>query len=252
MTNVRNGLQPLSNLLQAHPLLGVANDTSRQLLVDQATPCTVERGNRLYDQGDTATRCLLIECGEICLVCYTEQGEEYVRNHFNAGSLVALPVMFMEDGRYPASAIASGPVKGYWLSRRSLLEACHEDGPLSLACLRYTSEMLRQSLIKSYSLATTDCPRRVAEHLLGLHAKQHETDLELPLKIGQLAANLGMRGETLSRVLAGWRRQGVVSGRGNRVTILDLNALCLIGQGKLENPDSAPTEPTRLLPLTEN
>lgn len=230
MTKVRNGHQPLPDLLQAHPLLGLANETSRQLLADHATPCSAERGNRLYDQGDSATRCLFIESGEVCLVCYTEQGEEYVRNHFSAGSLVALPVMFMEHGCYPASAMATGPLKGYWLSRKSLLEACHQDGPLSLACLRYTSEMLRQSLIKSYSLATTDCPRRVAEYLLGLHAAQNETALELPLKIGQLAANLGMRGETLSRVLANWRRQELVSGRGNKITLLDLDRLRLIGQ----------------------
>ncbi|MEZ1319504.1 Crp/Fnr family transcriptional regulator [Pseudomonas fluorescens] len=230
MTNVRNGFQPLSDLLQDHPLLGGANKTSRQLLVDHATLCTAERGNRLYDQGDTASRCLLIESGEVSLVCYTEQGEEYVRNHFTGGNLVALPVMFMDHGRYPASAMASSAVKGYWLSRRSLLEACHQDGPLSLACLRYTSEMLRQSLIKSYSLATTDCPRRVAEYLLDLHALHNETALELPLKIGQLAANLGMRGETLSRVLASWRRQELVSGRGNKITLLNLERLRLIGQ----------------------
>ncbi|TFW36490.1 helix-turn-helix domain-containing protein [Pseudomonas fluorescens] len=38
-----------------------------------------------------------------------------------------------------------------------------------------------------------------------------------------------MRGETLSRVLANWRRQGLISGRGNRVTILDLESLRLLG-----------------------
>lgn len=230
MTNVRIGHQPLLDLLQAHPLLGASNEASRQLLAAHATPCSAERGHRLYDQGDSATRCLFIENGEVCLVCYTEQGEEYVRNHFSAGSLVALPVMFMEHGCYPASAVASGTVKGYWLTRKSFLEACHQDGPLALACLRYTSEMLRQSLIKSYSLATTDCPRRLAEYLLELYAKHNVTALELPLKIGQLAANLGMRGETLSRVLASWRQQELVSGRGNKITILDLERLRLIGQ----------------------
>ncbi|RZO10719.1 Crp/Fnr family transcriptional regulator [Pseudomonas moorei] len=229
MTKIRNDQQTLPELLALHPILGSANEASIELLITHALPCSFERGGRIYDEGESANRCLLIESGEICLVCYTEQGEEYVRNHFVAGSLVALPVMFMEHGCYPANAKATSRVKGYWLSRKALNDACHQDGPLSLACLRYTSEMLRQSLIKSYSLATTDCSHRLAEYVLRLHAIQNKSDLELPLKIGQLAANLGMRGETLSRVLANWRRQGLISGRGNRVTILDLESLRLLG-----------------------
>lgn len=229
MTKIRNDQRPLPELIAFHPILGSANATSIQFLAANASPCSFERGARVYDEGEPATRCLLIENGEICLVCYTEQGEEYFRNHFVAGNLVALPVMFMEHGCYPASAKATTSVKGYWLSRKALNDACQQDDPLSLTCLRYTSEMLRQSLIKSYSLATTDCAHRLAEYVLRLHTLQNKNDLELPLKIGQLAANLGMRGETLSRVLASWRRQGLISGRGNRVNILDLESLRLMG-----------------------
>ena len=228
MTKIRNDQQPLPELMALHPILGSANATSIQILTANAVPCSFERGARIYDEGELASRCLLIENGEICLVCYTEQGEEYLRNHFVAGSLVALPVMFMEHGCYPASAKATTPILGYWVSRKALNDACHQDGPLALACLRYTSEMLRQSLIKSYSLATTDCAHRLAEYVLRLHTLQNRNDLELPLRIGQLAGNLGMRGETLSRVLSNWRRQGLISGRGNKVNILDLESLQLM------------------------
>lgn len=230
MTKIRNADFPPVEWLDDHPQLSMASVASKALLVADARPASYARGAFLYREDAPADSCFLIEQGEICLVRYTDQGEEYVRNHFVAGQVVGLPVMFMAQDRHLANARAVAAVQGRWLSRRALLEACQQDGPLALAFLRYTSEMLRQSLMRSYSLAVADCPQRLAEYLVSLHDSQHTEHLTIPLKIGQLAANLGMRSETLSRQFATWRRQGLVSGRGSRLSILDLQRLRAISQ----------------------
>ena len=70
-------------------------------------------------------------------------------------------------------------------------------------------------------------PGRGCHTLFGTDGRgvQGSDDLKLPLRLGQLAASLGMRGETLSRQLADWRRQGLIAGRGTAVSLLDADAL---------------------------
>ncbi len=217
MTYVR---RPLVALFRDQPFFRDLPDADLAALAGRAVACRFPAGQTLYREGETATRCLLIESGYACLRCHTETGEEYVRNKFSAGSLVGLPVMFMADRRYPATAIAETVLLGYWIDSQTLESLCLTCPGAALEILRYTSDMLRSSLNAHHVLATAHCPQRLAGYLLEQHRLCGSATLAIPLKIGQLAATLGMRSETLSRILAGWRRDGLISGRGPQITLL--------------------------------
>lgn len=221
MTEVR---KPALALLGALDVFANLPEADYRVLADVAKPCRFGRGETIYGEGETAARCLLIESGRLSLVCYSERGELYLRRQFASGQLVALPVMFMKHGRYPATARADAPLYGYWLGRDALEAMCLASPAAALAVLRYTSGMLSDSLRTNYSLATTACAERLARHLIEADARalaSPEAPAPLSMNIGELAANLGMRSETLSRVLAKWRKLGLISGRGNRLTVLD-------------------------------
>lgn len=200
-------------------------DKAASSLGKDAVACRHQAGETLYLKGQPATRCLLLEQGRVSLICNSESGTEYVRNQFAPGGIVGLPVMFMENRSYPATARAETTVLGYWISASSLERLCTDLPGAALAILRYTSGMLRASLESHYSLATTQCAQRLAGYLLELHERTGNLEFTMPLKIGQLATNLGVSSETLSRLLAHWRKKGLIAGRGARVAILELEGV---------------------------
>ncbi|WYX19709.1 helix-turn-helix domain-containing protein [Achromobacter xylosoxidans] len=61
-------------------------------------------------------------------------------------------------------------------------------------------------------MTSSSAPERLANYLMGLRERQGDM-VTLPLNQRQLAAHLGIRAETLSRLLNDWQTQGHVSGK---------------------------------------
>ncbi|WP_440867235.1 Crp/Fnr family transcriptional regulator [Symbiopectobacterium purcellii] len=54
---------------------------------------------------------------------------------------------------------------------------------------------------------------------------QPNAQVRLPLNRGQLATQLGIRPETLSRLMAEWQRQGYITCRASYITLCNLDYL---------------------------
>ncbi|MGE4527134.1 MAG: Crp/Fnr family transcriptional regulator [Rhodospirillaceae bacterium] len=179
-------------------------------------------GRVLFHQGDEMTHCLFLERGAVNVFRHTRSGEEKVFGQFSAGQFVAVTATFMRHGRFPMTARAQSEGRALVLPRATLQGFCREHPDLAMRLLTHFSENLNATLDRVDWLTSSTASERVAEDLLRLARQQGGPRLELPLSRAEWAATLGIRSETLSRLLSSWRRQGAISCRGQSVEMLDL------------------------------
>ena len=132
--------------------------------------------------------------------------------------------MFMAHGRYPMTARTKGTTGVWRLSREAMRHACERHPALAMRLLEDFSQRLYRYVNEVQWLTTSSAPERLAAYLLRLTRTQQGA-ITLPLSQRQLAASLGIRAETLSRLLAEWQSQNWL--RGQRRTWTLLNSLPL-------------------------
>lgn len=181
-------------------------------------------GEMLFREGDVANTYLYVDCGEVEVLRYCHSGEERVFQVFEAGRTVAEAAMFMHHGRYPMCARARGPARLYRLRRESLLAACRQHSELAMRMLGALSHALYMQVNMVDWLISSSASERLANYLLNLKAGEGGV-VHLPLSRRQLAAHLGIRTETLSRLFADWAERGYVSGRRNDWKLRDIEHL---------------------------
>jgi len=207
-------------LLGKHPLLaGLPAEVAHDLARD-ACPLRAEAGQTLFSEGGEARHYLLIQAGQVEVMRYCHNGDERIFVVFEPGQLVAEAAMFMEHGRYPMQARARTDVRGWRLCRHRLHEACRRWPDLALKLLAALGKAVYVQVNKVDWMASSTASERLANYLVGLQQRQGDV-LLLPLSQRQLATQLGIRAETLNRLLNDWQAQGYISGKSRQWTLHD-------------------------------
>lgn len=200
-------------ILQRHELFRDLPEAVLQPLAAAMRPQRLQAGEWAFREGDEAAFCLLVERGAVDLLRHGADGEERVFNNYGAGALVAELAMFMPHGRFPMNARVREALYGWQLPRQALRQACAEHGALAMRMLERMSARLYRSVNEVEWVTASNAPQRLAAYLMDLRPASPEAPVELPLSQRQLAARLGMRAETLSRLFADWIERGYVAGR---------------------------------------
>jgi len=206
-------------LMGVRPFQGLDATALHELLQGVTAHC-YEAGELVFREGDAATAYLLVKAGEVEVFRYSHNGEERVFQVFEAGRTVAEAAMFMPHGRYPMCARSRTVTLLYRLRRESLLAACRRHSDLAMHMLATLSHALYMQVNKVDWISSSSASERLANYLLGLKARQGST-VHLPLSQRQLAAHLGIRAETLSRLFTDWQARGYVAGRRNEWELRD-------------------------------
>ena len=200
------------------PLVGPVENGLADDLVERARLVRADDGTLLFHEGANASHWLIVRSGAVDVFRFGDDGTERMLHRFGAGQMVAEAAMFMPHCRYPMSARTFG-VTSAWRCRRDVLRAAVVRHPaLGLALLESLSLRVYQRVNEVEWMTTSSAPQRLAAYLLIQAARQGDA-LELPLTQRQLAALLGMRAETLSRMFADWLGRGWVEGERRRWTI---------------------------------
>lgn len=206
--------------LAAHPLLReLAPDVLRGLC-ERADLRAYRDGDTVFHEGDTAQHWLLVAKGHVEVVRFGCDGSERVYHRFGAGQCVAEAAMFMAHGRYPMQARTVGNTTVWRLERQALRQACAAHPALALRLLEDFSRRLYHYINEVEWLTVSSAPQRLAAFLLRLAAQQGQ-QMELPSSQRQLAAHLGIRAETLSRLLSEWQTRHWLRGERRHWTLLD-------------------------------
>ena len=147
-------------------------------------------------------------------------------------SLVAEAAMFMQHGRYPMSSRASsGPLTIWRLSGAALRATCEKHPPLAMRLLQRFSLRLYHRVNEVEWLTSSTAQQRLAAYFISLR-KQQGDELSFPQSQRHVAAQLGIRPETLNRLLADWQSRGWITGSRRKWQLCEAEPLERMAEGK--------------------
>lgn len=183
---------------------------------------SLTRGEYLFHEGDASPGFYVVQKGAINVHRVGPGGREQVICVFRPGDSFAEATLAGDRG-YPADARAVEPSQVLLVKRAGFIALLARRPELALRMLGAMSAHLRVLVGQLDDLTLKDVETRLANWLLR-RCPTAESDVPVTLQIQgtkrMLAAELGTVSETFSRTLARFREQGLVSVRGNQLTVL--------------------------------
>lgn len=173
-------------------------------------------GEILFRQGDPTREIFLVETGQIKLFQYTEAGQTI--NHYTVkpGELCAEVVLFIDS--YICTAIADIPTQLIVFPKSSFLTALQQAPHLSTT---FTAGLARRfhELKMLLELRSIRSARERVLRYLQLNAPPNDTTVNLSRPFKDIADDLGISPEALSRALAQLEKQGAIARMKRKITL---------------------------------
>jgi CRP-like cAMP-binding protein len=209
--------------------MAAMSDGERRTLLARARPREFKSGQLIFAAGDDGDGLYVIESGDVAITLDDPDDRELIVNIFGAGDVFG-EMAVLDARERSANAVAMGPVKAYFVSTenfQAFLAATPSLGPkiIKLLCerLRRTNRELADSVF--FGLGP-----RLANRLLLIHDHYRRVDptrevVEFQLSQARLARMLGCTRESINKLIAGWKKAGILAHENARITILDREKL---------------------------
>lgn len=173
----------------------------------------------------------LLEDGRLRLVRTTSGGRPLVVNLPTPGQLFGAAALF-GPCRYPVSAEALTTSTVVSVPREVLLEEMRHHPELYERMLDIFASCVHMLLERIQELSQGGAASRLAHYLMRLPAKDNGAMLtiELPMPKREIASQLNIAPETLSRIFRDWQDRGIVEMKSRLVSIRDLERLESVAQ----------------------
>ncbi|MDR1887883.1 MAG: Crp/Fnr family transcriptional regulator [Zoogloeaceae bacterium] len=208
--------------LAEHPVFQDVDVHALLPLLENGAPRRLMAGEVLCHEQAEPDFWWLLEAGQLESLKHGADGEERIFWLVSAPELIAEVLMFLPagpDGRMPVSLRARTDCRLFQMRRQDLTELCARVPQVALRLLERASQRLCRRVSEVEWLARTSAAERLAGYFLRLYRHRGHA-IEFPMQQRQLAATLGIRAETLNRLLADWLRMGVIKGRRRSWEIL--------------------------------
>lgn len=228
-------MPPDSDPLRAHrrtALIGTLRqsrmfmDLSSENLEAVADVCSLkslEKGDMLFREGDKAEGFYVLQTGAISVFKITPDGREQIICVFRPPESFAEVTLATLEA-YPANAVALENSKVIVVQRAGFRDLIRRNPELSLHMLASMSLHLKHLVQTLQDYKGRQIEGRLADWLLR-HAPADATCFELPVSKKNLAGQLGVTSETLSRTFARFRDEGLIRVEGPRVHLLNPTGL---------------------------
>lgn len=211
------------NSLRACQLFGGVPAEELEGIAAFVVPKALKKGDYLFHEGAPAEGFYVMQTGAINVHRVNPAGREQVISVFRAGQSFAEAAVASQGG-YPADARAMEPSQVLLVPKADFLELLRKRPELALRMLASMSVHLRVIVGRLDDLTLKDVETRLANWLLKRCKKSPGmvgAIIELDGTKRVLAAELGTTSETLSRTLAKFRDDGLLTVSGKSITLLD-------------------------------
>jgi CRP/FNR family transcriptional regulator, dissimilatory nitrate respiration regulator len=225
------------DILKAIRDCGFLNDVDEQLLRSITAISRVvrqPRGTMVFNEGDACRGMYIVHSGAVKLFKTGPDGREHVLHVVMQGDCFGEAAMFLGTG-YPADAQAVTDSVLVLVRKEHCLGLLGKEPQLCFHLMGAMAIWSRRLVTKVEALTLKDASARLAGYLLkrsprsaGGVAAVSDIDLGVPKNV--LASQLGISSETLSRLLARFEAQGIISSEGGNVTLLDRRELEEVAQ----------------------
>lgn len=209
--------------LASTDLLASLDSKQIEMLAKHTRLRKLHRNEHLFDVGDHAEYFYLLRSGQIKLFLLSRQGEEKVLNIINPGATFAEGVAFMDEPSYPVSAQALSDSEVWSISTMTFRTLLRESFTTCQKLLHQQTQRIQSLLAEVEAHALEGAHYRLIAYLLK-EAKDRET-LVLPTSKALIAARLGIKPETLSRLFGTLQYRGLLEIRGPEIRFLNKHGL---------------------------
>jgi len=187
----------------------------------------LDKGERLFEQGDPARRFFVVRRGLIKLYRLSPEGHEKIIELIAPGQSFAEALMFMAANGYPVHAEAveitelfSFDNEVYKALLRDSVESCFRlMAGMSMRLHKQINEIDRLTLHNATYRLVAYLLQELPEDVVA------SPDVQLTTAKSVIASRLSIQPETFSRILARLSRDGLIEVEGNRVLLRDIPAL---------------------------
>jgi CRP/FNR family transcriptional regulator len=183
----------------------------------------------VWNQGDKFTSIYVVRAGAVKLFSVDEGGDEYVIGFYLPGEILSMGALHSEHHENSAIALETTYVCEIEFGR--LEELSSQIHNLQSYMYRKLSSKIQEDQRHQLLIGKRTARQRVASFLLDMSQRYQRrrlspTSFRLPMSRTDIASYLALSAETISRVIAGLRKDDIVSFDGKDVDILDLHQLC--------------------------
>jgi CRP-like cAMP-binding protein len=211
--------------LRAHPLFSPLAPGELAAVLDTPETAVFAEGETLFRQGEPAHRLFLILQGLVELVIEPPGQGPTVLARLTEGETVGADAL-LPGGHHAATARVAEPTLAAVVAAPLLIAHLDNNFDRALVMIAEMAGSLRGQIREITELKLQSTTERLASYLVALAGDAcGQAVVRLPFEKRLLADRLGMEPATLSRAFAKLRDLGVETGRGDRVTIADVDAL---------------------------
>ena len=169
----------------------------------------------LFHSNESATKMYAVKSGAIRLLHYLESGQVISHYQIKAGETFA-EILFRETHIY--EAIAEEPTRVLVFPKQSFLTALQQNSSFAMAFIKQMDDRLHltKALLESRSIRSAR--ERVLHYLRLIAPERNMIVLARPLK--DLAYELGLSPEVLSRTLTQLKKEGTIARDKRKITLL--------------------------------
>lgn len=203
-------------------------------ILDQAASRRYDAGVAIFEEGHSAERFYMLLDGYVRVIRITPTGEQVTALHIPAGQLMGIAKAIGRE-TYPATALtATESLALSWPMRLWDSFIADYDG---FATETYKTLGLRLGEVQNrvVEMATQQVEQRVANALLRLINQTGRKidggiEIDFPITRQDLSELTATTLHTVSRLLSGWEKQGLVQSKRKRITVCDPHALVVLSQ----------------------
>jgi CRP/FNR family transcriptional regulator len=200
-------------------------------VLDRAKTCNIyEPGQVIFYEGNTCLGIHCVEDGTVTLRKSDSQGGSVVVGMLGAGHTLGY-LAYFSGGPYNVTAESLTSCRVCFVDKAAVRQILQRNPAVGMAFLRRFAEDLQSSEEERVRALTLPLRARLAHILLVLKDRSAEVDdrgqitIELPLSRRDLAAMLGARPESLSRMIRDFHDAGIARFGTREVIVPDLDLL---------------------------
>lgn len=220
-------------LLLDAPDLAAAESQALDAIV---RPRQVRAGEAIYTQRDRAQALVALAAGDAALGLRLADGQFRTERMLHAPGWLDLASAWLA-GTHALDALAVSPVTVLELPRPALNALLDDDPRLGTLLIQALAREVQALTVNNHELMHKDAPARLAAWLhqrcAPLPEAPDRAQVQLRERKRDIASQLAITPETLSRVMRSFMTQGVIDVAGYTVRVLDLPALRRLAAGGL-------------------
>jgi CRP-like cAMP-binding protein len=216
----------IAEVLSRQPLFRGLSESELAMIAAGCREFRVKKNEVVFQKGDAAEGMYVVVTGQIKLALPSANGTEKIVHMCEPGTTFGEAVVFL-DTIFPVTAQAMTDSLLVLVSKRTLLQSIETSAMLSRKMLASLSLRLHELLGDMESCTLMNSMQRVIFFLMQAApgGAENRFDLTLPSSKQNIASQLNLAPETLSRALKQLSDQTLIEIKGRTITVLDRQRL---------------------------